>query len=88
MPMDASQEDQMPRLIPSHVGSCVFVIALSSMVLKMEQMVALKVKQSQHLIFKKIPVQATRKRAAYGMESRKTMRMPNCVFFDSCTLER
>jgi hypothetical protein len=41
MPMEASQEDQMVRLTPSQVGSWVLVMALSSTVLKMEQMVAL-----------------------------------------------
>jgi hypothetical protein len=41
IPIEASAEDQMPRLIPSQVGSCVLVIALSSIVLKIEHMVAL-----------------------------------------------
>jgi hypothetical protein len=42
MPMLSSAPDQIPRFIPSHVGSWVLVIAFSSMVLKMEQIVALK----------------------------------------------
>jgi hypothetical protein len=39
--MEASQEDQMLRLMPSQVGSWVLVIAFSSTVLKMEHIVAL-----------------------------------------------
>ena len=42
MPMDSSELDQMVRFTPSHVGSCVLVMALSSMVLKIEHIVALR----------------------------------------------
>jgi hypothetical protein len=41
MPIEASAEDHIWRLIPSHVGSWVFVMAFSSTVLKIEQIVAL-----------------------------------------------
>lgn len=39
--MESSAEDQIVRSTPSQVGSLVLVIDLSSMVLKMEQIVAL-----------------------------------------------
>lgn len=42
MPMESSELDQMVRFTPSHVGSCVLVMALSSMVLKIEHIVALR----------------------------------------------
>jgi hypothetical protein len=41
MPIESSDELQIERLIPSHVGSAVCVIVLSSIVLKIEHMVAL-----------------------------------------------
>jgi hypothetical protein len=41
MPTESSAELQMVRSMPSHVGSCVLVIAFSSMVLKMEHTVPL-----------------------------------------------
>jgi hypothetical protein len=42
MPMLSSALDQIPRFMPSQVGSCVSVMAFSSMVLKIEQTVALE----------------------------------------------
>jgi hypothetical protein len=42
MPMLSSAEDQIPRFMPSQVGSWVSVMAFSSMVLKIEQTVALE----------------------------------------------
>jgi hypothetical protein len=42
IPIESSELDQMVRLIPSQVGSCVLVIVLSSMVLKTEHIVALQ----------------------------------------------
>jgi hypothetical protein len=41
MPIDASTDDQIAKLIPSQVGSWVLVMALSSIVLKIEHIVAL-----------------------------------------------
>lgn len=42
MPMLSSALDQIVRLTPSQVGSVVIVIDFSSMVLKIEQIVALE----------------------------------------------
>jgi hypothetical protein len=56
--------------------------------LKMEQMVALPSEKGQHLVVEKESRTWVTVERAYGIERRKTMRMPNCVFFDSCTLER
>lgn len=41
IPIESSELDQIVRETPSHVGSCVLVIDLSSMVLKIEHIVAL-----------------------------------------------
>ena len=41
IPMESSELDQIVRVTPSQVGSCVLVIVLSSMVLNIEQIVAL-----------------------------------------------
>jgi hypothetical protein len=42
IPTDSSVEAQILKLMPSHVGSWVFVIAFSSTVLKIEHIVALQ----------------------------------------------
>jgi hypothetical protein len=42
MPTESSAELQMVRSMPSHVGSCVLVMAFSSIVLKTEHTVPLK----------------------------------------------
>jgi hypothetical protein len=50
MPMESSELDQMVRLTPSQVGSCVLVMAFSSMVLNIEHIVALLCVSSGSLI--------------------------------------
>jgi hypothetical protein len=42
IPIEASDDDQIVKLTPSHVGSRVSVITFSSTVLNMEQTVALE----------------------------------------------
>ena len=49
IPIESSELDQIVRETPSHVGSCVLVIDLSSMVLKIEHIVALQNVSGGHI---------------------------------------
>ena len=49
IPIESSELDQIVRETPSHVGSCVLVIDLSSMVLKIEHIVALENVSQGHI---------------------------------------
>ena len=69
MPMLSSALDLIPRFMPSQVGSSVFVMAFSSMVLKIEHIVALGELVNS--------VAGWGERNIYGILSKKTMRMPS-----------
>ena len=76
MPMDNSEELHMVRLTPDQVGSLVSVIVFNSMVLNMEQIVALFDCQLSDLL-------SDESGDTHGMLSKKTIRMPHCVLRDS-----